>query len=71
MSHSIDTNSIQGTILSAVFVFIGEFAGALGSLDLQEVSYVVAITVGFDTIMGSPVKRTMGKFWKKLIDGNR
>lgn len=71
MSQNIDTSSVISSILTLLFVGLGELAGTVGELTLQEVSYIASITIVVETLVGSPVKKTMGGLWKKWLHGDK
>lgn len=64
MAH-LDTGSVNSLGHQLIFITLGYIGAAIGSVDLQTVSWLVAITLGVDTLMGSPVKSTMKRFWSK------
>jgi len=71
MNHNIDTSSVISSIMTLLFVGLGELAGTVGSLTLQEYSYIASITIVVETLVGSPVKKTMGGIWKKWLNGDK
>jgi hypothetical protein len=66
INGTFDSGSVQGFIASCLFISLGEVSQWVGSIDLQTVSYSVAILVGIDTLTGSPIKNAFKKFWSKF-----
>jgi len=63
---TFDTGSAHGFIGSVSFIILAHVSELIGSVDLQTVSYTVAILVGVDTLTGSPIKSTFKKLWEYL-----
>lgn len=66
MSHHIDPGSVHSLGHQLIFITLGYIGAAIGNVDLQTVSWLVAITVGVDTLMGSPIRGTMKRIWSKF-----
>lgn len=58
MSTHIDTQSIQGTLLSLLFLSIAQFFKTIEIMSfLQGTAYVFTITVAIDTLTGNRIKK--------------
>lgn len=67
MSYHIDPGSVNSLGHQLIFITLGYIGAAIGSVDIQMVSWCVAITVGVDTLLGSPIRGTMKRVWSKYI----
>lgn len=58
INHNIDTESVQGTILSLVLILIAKIFSALAVLSvLQGLAYLLSILVAIDTLTGGYIRR--------------
>ena len=63
----IDNGSLNSLSHQIIFIVLGYVGAFVGNVDLQATSWIIAISIGIDTIAGSPVQTTMKRFWKKLL----
>jgi len=75
MSNTIDSASAQGFLSSCAFIVLGHISAFISEVDLsitlQQTSYSVAIVVGIDTLLGSPIKSTFKRFWNRICGKQR
>ena len=58
MSSSIDTQSVQGTLLSLLFLAIAQVFEAISVINiLQGTAYFFTIVVAIDTLTGNRIKK--------------
>lgn len=58
MSSSIDTQSVQGTLLSVLFLAIAQLFHAISVINiLQGTAYFFTIVVAIDTLTGNRIKK--------------
>ena len=73
MNHlNLDMTSVQGTSLTICFVILGKILSFLPAMSdvvlfLQASSYLLAIIVGLDTMVGSPLRTKMTAWYKKTF----
>jgi len=73
MNHlNLDMTSVQGTSLTICFVILGKILSFLPAMSdvvlfLQASSYLLAIIVGLDTMVGSPLRTKMTAWYKKIF----
>jgi hypothetical protein len=73
MNHfNLDMTSVQGTSLTICFVILGKILSFLPAMSdvvlfLQALSYLLAIIVGLDTMVGSPLRTKMTIWYKKTF----
>lgn len=71
MSHpTLDMTNIEGTSLTICLVVLGKIISFLPAMNdvvlfLQASSYILAIIVGLDTMVGSPLRTKMTAWYKK------
>ena len=76
MSHpSLDMTNIEGTSLTICLVILGKIISFLPAMNdivlfLQASSYLLAIIVGVDTMVGSPLRIKMTTWYKKKFVKN-
>ena len=76
MSHpNIDMTNIEGTSLTICLVVLGKIISFLPAMNdvvlfLQASSYLLAIIVGVDTMVGSPLRTKMTIWYKKKFVKN-
>ncbi len=76
MNHfNLDMTSVQGTSLTICFVILGKIVSFLPAMSdvvlfLQALSYLLAIIVGLDTMIGSPLRTKMTAWYKKKFVKN-
>jgi hypothetical protein len=76
MSHpSLDMTNIEGTSLTICLVVLGKIISFLPAMSdvvlfLQASSYLLAIIVGVDTMVGSPLRTKMTTWYKKKFVKN-
>ena len=76
MNHfNLDMTSVQGTSLTICFVILGKIISFLPAMSdvvlfLQALSYLLAIIVGVDTMIGSPLRTKMTAWYKKKFVKN-
>jgi hypothetical protein len=76
MNHfNLDMTSVQGTSLTICFVILGKIVSFLPAMSdvvlfLQALSYLLAIIVGVDTMIGSPLRTKMTAWYKKKFVKN-
>lgn len=67
---NLDMTSVQGTSLTICFVILGKIVSFLPAMSdvvlfLQALSYLLAVIVGLDTMIGSPLRTKMTAWYKK------
>jgi hypothetical protein len=71
----IDSGSAQGFVSSCAFIVLGHISAFISEVDisttLQHTSYSVAIVVGLDTLLGSPIKSSFKRFWNRICGKQR
>lgn len=76
MNHfNLDMTSVQGTSLTICFVILGKIVSFLPAMSdvvlfLQALSYLLAVIVGVDTMIGSPLRTKMTAWYKKKFVKN-
>jgi hypothetical protein len=77
MNHfNLDMTSVQGTSLTICFVILGKIVSFLPAMSdvvlfLQALSYLLAVIVGLDTMIGSPLRTKMTAWYKKNFLKNK
>lgn len=74
-SPNLDMNSIEGTSLTICFVILGKIISFLPAMSdvvlfLQGLSYLLAVVVGVDTMIGSPLRNKLTAWYKKKFTKN-
>ena len=74
-SPNLDMNSIEGTSLTICFVILGKIISFLPAMSdvvlfLQGLSYLLAVIVGVDTMVGSPLRTKLTAWYKKKFTKN-
>lgn len=58
INHNIDTESVQGTIISLSLIILAKIFSALAILSiLQGLAYTLSILVAIDTLTGGYIRR--------------
>jgi hypothetical protein len=76
MSHpNLDMTNIEGTSLTICLVVLGKIISFLPAMSdvvffLQGLSYLLAVIVGIDTMIGSPLRTKMTTWYKKKFTKN-
>ena len=76
MSHpNLDMTNIEGTSLTICLVVLGKIISFLPAMSdvvlfLQASSYLLAVIVGIDTMIGSPLRTKMTAWYKKKFTKN-
>jgi hypothetical protein len=76
-SPNLDMTSIEGTSLTICFVILGKIISFLPAMSdvvlfLQALSYLLAVIVGLDTMIGSPLRTKLTAWYKKkFLKGNK
>lgn len=68
-SPNLDMDSFHGVLLTGLFIFSGQMCTILPTIPimpfLQGLSYFLGSVVAVDTLMGSPIKTYLSKYFKR------
>ena len=62
MTSTLDMQSVQGTVLTLLFVALGKFFEIIDVMSLlQGFAYLLSILVAFDTLSGNRLRKLISK----------